>query len=119
MARHSAHRFETGHAIATLSVSLLSATRKSNALEKKVRQHIADAAGYVSKGDSTELSRRHVFGHACAARALADVDQGKYSAALATFGDAMAEYATGQAPDYIPALEKARKAVDAAREANR
>ena len=119
MARHSALRFETGQLLAALSASLLTSTRKANTLEKEIRREIAGAAGYISKGDITELSRRHIFAHARVARALAGVDKGKYADALAQFGDAMADYATGQAPDYIPALDKARAAVELAREENR
>lgn len=119
MARHSAARFETGQLFGALAISLLSATRKANPLEKLIRKELGDASGYISRGDVTELSRRHIFAHARVMRALAEQDKGKYSEALALFGDAMARYATGQAPDYIPALDSAREAVELAKQENR
>lgn len=111
MARHSAARFDTGRQLAALATLLLKHTRNPNPLERQIRQELANATGYISKGDITELSRRHIFAAARVARALADMDKGKHADSLAMFGEAMAEYATGQSGDYIPALDKARDAV--------
>lgn len=118
MARHSELRFDVGHQIAALAVTILSGSRTLSPVEKEIRQEIANAAGYFNVGDFTELSRSWIHAHSYHASKLAKPRSGKYAAALSMFGGALVDYARGKAPDYIPALEKARKAVELAKACN-
>lgn len=113
MARHSEARFVTGKQLAIMLETLLRSTTGGNALEKEIRTAYGKAVGYISAGDQTELSRREIYATAAVARTLADLDKGKYAAALASFGDALVLYAVDCR--YPTALETAQNALDAAK----
>lgn len=109
MARYSEARDETGKYLAAMLAQLAKHLAKGNKAEIMARDHAALAVASISGTDISELSRREIYGNACVMSALAKVQPGKFSPAIAAYAESLVQFS--KVANYPATREYATQAI--------